>query len=306
MVKTVASSSSSALSVKEPVASTRRPRRAPLTELEERDLAQRMEAGKEAVEELRSKRVRGKRRSDLQAVVEDGEKARTELIVKNLPLVVTIAFTYQSAGVEMADLIGDGRVGLVKAVDAFDYRFGVPFSAHARQWIKQSINRNGLTNASVVRLPVDALYDRHRIDLAKDRLSLERGREPTVAEIAAATDLRPQRVAEILTAPRTSVAVGPGDDEALAHPRLATHDDPVDAGVDLDFLGRTEEAFNLFSPAERRVLEARTGITTGETMTVREAAEYLGMTTRAVHTLQEAAVAKTRHPRYIIQRARHG
>lgn len=265
---------------------------------EERDLAQQIEAGREAGAELEAKRMRGKRRSELQAIVADGQKARARLITVNLPLVGTLAMLYSHTGVELADLVGDGRIGLIIAVDTFDWRFNVPFSAWARKPIIQAIERNSMTTASALRLPVDALYDRRRIEAAREKLALANGREPTMAELAKATRLRERRVTEILMAPRTMVVVGPGEDEVLDDPGLAGDDDPAAAAVDADLLRRRSEAFDLWTAAEEQVVLARAGVTTGDPLSAQEVAVGLGIPLRTVKALERSAVMKTRHPRW--------
>lgn len=281
-----------------------RPRRAALSLEDEVRLAQAIEQGRAAQERLDgTPRPRGRNRANLSRETRAGEDARAELITKNVPLVVTLAKSYRRSGIDLADLVSEGTVGLIKAVDSFDWRFGAPFSTWARRWIKQSIERHCMTYTSLVRMPVGALYDRHAILKARDAFLAGNGREPTVGELADTVELSEDRVQELLDAPMSQTAISaPDDDDSADRDRqlFVDHADVEDDAVGSVTAGQAADILAPFTPVEVQVLMLRVGATTGEAMSVKAVADYLGMQPRAVHVIEQNFVTKARHPQFAL------
>lgn len=279
-----------------------RPRRAALSLEDEVMLAQTIERGRAAQERLdRTPRPRGRTRTQLSRDAHAGEEARTELITKNVPLVAWIAKGYRRSGLDFADLVSEGTVGLIKAADTFDWRYGAPFSTWARRWIKQSIERQCMAYTSLVRMPVGALYDRHAVVEVRDRFLSEHGREPTITELAGIAELSEERVQELLDAPMTQTPLAGSDDNSDSERQLFVDDTQVDEqAVDTVTVEQVADIFSPFTPQEVQVLMLRVGATTGEAMSVKAVADYLGMQPRAVHVIEQNFVTKARHPQFAL------
>ena len=169
-----------------------------LTAAEEVELAKRVEAGVFAAERLdTARRLSGAMRRDLHALVRDGERAKQRLIESNLRLVVSIAKRYTGRGLPFLDLIQEGNLGLIRAVEKFDYTRGFKFSTYASWWIRQAVSRAVADQARTIRIPVHMVETVNRILRAQLALVQVLGRDPTAKEIAARVDMPVDRVVEI-------------------------------------------------------------------------------------------------------------
>jgi RNA polymerase primary sigma factor len=275
-----------------------------LTKDDEIRLAKTIDLAKLAEAELRQANGRTgvKRRRELQAAVADGERARREFINANLRLVVSLAKRYRAYGVPLLDLVQDGNLGLIRAVEKFDWRKGFKFSTYATWWIRQALQRGVLNSARVVRLPVHAADALARVQKARGELETQLGRTPSIAELAAAADLPIDRVLEV-----TRFAVEPLSlDEPLSHddssgtergdlladPTAQAHVDPPPRRWEE---GDLTPLLRLLEPREQRVVAMRYGLSDRE-YSLQEVADQLGLTRERVRQIETKAINKLRHP----------
>lgn len=264
----------------------------------EADLIAAFVAGRQAEATATGRR---KPRGETARIIEQGRQARALLIQRHLPLAATIARSYRQSGVELQDLISEGIVGLIEAVDRFDHTKGVPLGMWARNWIKRSIERNGMVNASIIRMPVAALYDRNELNTTRVDMTRELGRAPTVPELAERTGLTQGRVQDLLTAPRRDQMPdeSPHDDSMTsAADRAALASGPAaDTGaVHRWLLDKADVILAPLPMLERRVLALMCGAETGDPFPVAEIAAYLGLSVSDINTAQKSAAARLRHP----------
>jgi RNA polymerase primary sigma factor len=243
--------------------------------------------------------ARGAEAARLRALVDAAEQARQRFIAANLRLVVSIAKRYQSSGMPLLDLVQEGNLGLMRAVDKFDHQRGFKFSTYATWWIRQAITRAIADKGRTIRVPAhvgDALAS-----LGRARVELERslGREPDVDELAHATGMRPERVAEYQHAVHEVVSLSAplGDAGELA-------DLIADEGAELPFeatVSRMEHAalakvLRLLSERERQVLAMRFGLAGGEPRTLEDVGREFSLTRERIRQIEAKALTKLRHP----------
>ena len=272
-----------------------------LTAAEEATLALQIEEGHLAEQELKNADATCDRKG-LEYLVERGRMARQHLIMANFRLVISIARRYLGRGVSFPDLIQEGNIGLIRAVERFDGRRGYKFSTYATWWIRQAISRAIADYARTIRLPVHMYEYISQIIHVSHDLCQRLGREPSVAEIAECLEITErdvQRALKIAQHP-LSLDVTVGDDqrssfgEFLEDKHTPLPHDATDRAMLRD---QMENLLAALSPREGRVLQLRYGLRDGHTYTLEEVGDRFGVTRERVRQIESKALRKLRHPR---------
>ena len=273
-----------------------------LTKDDEVRLAQAIEAGVVARNELEAaKKLTPTQRRTLRRGIRQGEEAHRQFVNSNLRLVVSIAKKYQSSGLPLLDIVQEGNLGLIHAVDKFDWRKGFKFSTYATWWIRQAIQRGIANSARVIRLPVHA--GDMLTALLKMRAQLEGslGRTPTLAELAAEAELPLDKVVEVLRYAVDTVSLDEpvrddGDAELgdFVEDRNATA--PFDAAAVSLLPGEVAKVLKVLDERERTILCLRFGLDGGGERTLEEVAEHFGLTRERIRQIEARAMSKLRHP----------
>jgi len=273
-----------------------------LTAADEVDLAKRVEAGVFAAERLHLVvDLPAPARRDLHTVVLDGEGAKRRLIEANLRLVVSIAKRYAGRGLPFLDLIQEGNLGLIRAVEKFDYTRGFKFSTYASWWIRQAVSRAVADQARTIRIPVHMVETVNRIMRAQRMLVQSLGRDPTSDEIASRVDLPAERVAEIrrLAMEPVSLHSPVGEEEGSELGDLIEDSESVpppelvSAGL---LQTHVEAVLGHLGERERQVVRMRYGLMDGEPRTLEEVGKAFGVTRERVRQIEAKSLAKLRHP----------
>jgi len=273
-----------------------------LTAADEVDLAKRVEAGVFAAEKLDHEPGLGPdMHRDLLAIVSDGQRAKQQLIEANLRLVVSIAKRYAGRGLPFLDLIQEGNLGLIRAVEKFDYTRGFKFSTYASWWIRQAVSRAVADQARTIRIPVHMVETVNRILRAQRMLVQTLGRDPTSAEIAERVDLPADRVAEIKRLAMEPVSlhspVGEEDGSELGDLIEDSESIPPPEVVAGGLLqSHVEAVLDHLGDRERDVVRMRYGLMDGEPRTLEEVGRAFGVTRERVRQIEAKSLAKLRHP----------
>jgi RNA polymerase primary sigma factor len=274
-----------------------------LTTEEEVCLAKRLEAGLAAQCELDSgKSFDAEYVESLVNVITDGKDARDHLIKANTRLVVSIAKRYMGRGVPFLDLIQEGNLGLMKAVEKFDFRRGFRFSTYATWWIRQTITRAIADQGRTIRVPVH-MSDRirHLYKTAR-QLEQENGRKPTPEEIAEKMDLEPRKVQWMLKVSWRPLSlerpVGEEEDSELgAFIEDDTTPTPTQSAYQNLLREKVEEVLSTLTPREARILRLRFGLQNGRQYTLEEVGQKFGLTRERIRQIEGKALRRLRHPR---------
>ena len=275
--------------------------RVPLLNTEEEiNLAQRLEAGL-AAEKKMKKNPASPRCTEWECLMQDGVSAREHLIKANTRLVVSIAKKYMCRGVPFLDLIQEGNLGLMKAVEKFDYRRGYRFSTYATWWIRQTITRAIADQGRTIRVPVHMSDRIRRLYRTARQLEQELGRKPTPEEIAREMDIEPRKVQWMLRVSWQPLSlehpVGEDEDSELGN--FIENDTPTPAQSAYDNLlhDKIEEVLATLTPREARILRLRFGLQNGRSYTLEEVGQKFGLTRERIRQIEGRALRRLRHPR---------
>ncbi|MEV0937516.1 RNA polymerase sigma factor [Streptomyces phaeochromogenes] len=271
-----------------------------LTAAEEVELARRVEAGLFAEERLRlASDLDSQLALDLDKLVVMGRMAKRRLIEANLRLVVSVAKRYVGRGLTMLDLVQEGNLGLIRAVEKFDYARGYKFSTYATWWIRQAMSRALADQARTIRVPVHVVELINRVVRVQRRMLQERGYEPTPEEVAAHLDLPSERVSEVLRLAQEPVSlhapVGEEDDVALGD--LIEDGDatsPVESAAFLLLREHLEAVLSTLGERERKVVQLRYGLADGRPRTLEEIGRIFGVTRERIRQIESKTLNKLR------------
>ena len=268
---------------------------------QEVDLAKRIEAGVYAEVKLREKNVSAKLRRELEAIRDDGQRAKAHMLEANLRLVVSVAKRYSNRGMSFLDVVQEGNLGLIRAVEKFDYMKGYKFSTYAMWWIRQAITRALADQARTIRLPVHVVEQLNKLGRLQRDLHQRLGREPTHEELAKELDRTPEQIEEMLRNARQPVSLDNpvGDDEDT---RLGDLIEDLEAPAASDameyqaMIDTIHRALAGLEPRESRVLALRFGLVGGRAHTLDEIGRDVGLTRERVRQIEKEALAKLREP----------
>ncbi|HUP69925.1 MAG TPA: sigma-70 family RNA polymerase sigma factor [Acidimicrobiales bacterium] len=274
-----------------------------LTKADEQHLGEVIEAGV-AAGEVMSGPLTGltpTRKRELKAEIAEGERARKQFVQANLRLVVSVAKKYQASGLPLLDLVQEGNLGLMHAVDKFDHKKGFKFSTYATWWIRQAIQRGVANTARTIRLPVHAGDAVARVLKTETRLQMELARPPTIAEVAKELGTTPEKVVEALGFPADTRSLfeplGEDGDAELAdviEDRGAAS--PLDEAVAAVMPEEISRLLSFLDGREGAILRMRFGLDGGEPMGVEQVAMRFNLSRERIRQIEARAMSKLRHP----------
>jgi RNA polymerase primary sigma factor len=277
-----------------------------LTAEQEVILAKAIEEGEAATAELdvasgNGKPVETERLSDLRRTERQGQQAKKKLIEANLRLVVSIAKRYVGRGMLFLDLIQEGNLGLIRAVEKFDYTKGYKFSTYATWWIRQAITRAIADQARTIRIPVHMVETINKLIRIQRQLLQDLGREPTPEEIGREMEFTPEKVREILKVSQEPVSLEtPIGEEEDSHLGDFIEDSdavvPVDAASFILLQEQLDSVLHTLSEREKKVIQLRFGLTDGHPRTLEEVGREFGVTRERIRQIESKTLSKLRHP----------
>jgi RNA polymerase primary sigma factor len=278
-----------------------------LTAEQEVDLAKRIEAGLFAEHKLETMGLAGgvgldeNVRRDLEMVAEDGRRAKAHMLEANLRLVVSVAKKYSDRGLSLLDVVQEGNLGLIRAVEKFDYTKGYKFSTYAMWWIRQAIQRGFADSARTIRLPVHVLEMLSKLSRVERDMHQKLGREPTPEELAVELDRTPDQIEELLRTSRQPISLDStiGEDGETSIGDLIEDVDAPEASelVDRQLMAeQLRSALDALTPREATIMAMRFGLYDGNPHTLDEIGRALGLTRERIRQLEKQSLSKLRHP----------
>jgi RNA polymerase primary sigma factor len=273
-----------------------------LTAEQEVDLAKRIEAGLFAEHKLDTEPdLDPDSRRDLELVAEDGRRAKSHMLEANLRLVVSVAKKYSDRGLSLLDVVQEGNLGLIRAVEKFDYTKGYKFSTYAMWWIRQAIQRGFADSARTIRLPVHVLEMLSKLSRVERDMHQRLGREPTPEELAVELDRTPDQIEELLRTSRQPISLDStiGEDGETSIGDLIEDVDAPEASelVDRQLMAeQLRSALDALTPREATIMAMRFGLYDGNPHTLDEIGRALGLTRERIRQLEKQSLSKLRHP----------
>jgi RNA polymerase primary sigma factor len=273
-----------------------------LTAEQEVDLAKRIEAGLYAEHKLETETGLSRAlQRDLEDVAEDGRRAKAHMLEANLRLVVSVAKKYSDRGLSLLDVVQEGNLGLIRAVEKFDYTKGYKFSTYAMWWIRQAIQRGFADSARTIRLPVHVLEMLSKLSRVERDMHQRLGREPTPEELAVELDRTPDQIEELLRTSRQPISLDStiGEDGETSIGDLIEDVDAPEASelVDRQLLAdQLRHALDALTPREATIMAMRFGLYDGNPHTLDEIGRALGLTRERIRQLEKQSLSKLRHP----------
>jgi len=273
-----------------------------LTAEQEVDLAKRIEAGLFAEHKLETATGLDEAyRRELEMVAEDGRRAKAHMLEANLRLVVSVAKKYSDRGLSLLDVVQEGNLGLIRAVEKFDYTKGYKFSTYAMWWIRQAIQRGFADSARTIRLPVHVLEMLSKLSRVERDMHQRLGREPTPEELAVELDRTPDQIEELLRTSRQPISLDStiGEDGETSIGDLIEDVDAPEASelVDRQLMAeQLRSALDALTPREATIMAMRFGLYDGNPHTLDEIGRALGLTRERIRQLEKQSLSKLRHP----------